>query len=141
MQPFTGYHMADYWAHWLEMGEKLGDKAPAIFQVNWFRRDADGRFLWPGFGENIRALAWATAAVEGTVDPVETPIGLLPNVADINVEGLDITDEQLAQLFDVPADGWEAELDKTEEYFESIGEKVPAALHEQLRQVRAGFAK
>jgi phosphoenolpyruvate carboxykinase (GTP) len=128
MQPFTGYHMGDYWAHWLEMGETLGDKAPAIFQVNWFRRDQDGSFLWPGFGENIRAIKWAIETLEGKVTPVETPIGLLPETSDIDVSGLD-----------VPAVGWVDELHKTDEYFASIGDRVPAQLHEQLSKVRAGF--
>ena len=141
MQPFAGYHMGDYWNHWLEMGETLGDKAPAIFQVNWFRRDQNGRFLWPGFGENIRAIKWAIESLEGKVTPVETPIGLLPSKGDIDVSGLDVTDEQLDQLFDVPAKGWLAELAKTHEYFASIGNRVPAALHEQLAEVRAGFEK
>ncbi|UQN14219.1 phosphoenolpyruvate carboxykinase (GTP) [Gulosibacter sp. ACHW.36C] len=139
MQPFTGYHMGDYWAHWLEMGETLGDKAPAIFQVNWFRRDQDGSFLWPGFGENIRAIKWAIEALEGKVTAVETPIGLLPEISDIDVSGLDVSDEQLQALFDVPAAGWVEELRKTDEYFASIGDRVPAQLHEQLSKVRAGF--
>ena len=141
MQPFVGYHMGDYWNHWLEMGQTLGDKAPAIFQVNWFRRDQNGRFLWPGFGENIRAIKWAIESLEGKATPVETPIGLLPAKGDIDVSGLDVTNEQLDQLFDVPAEGWLAELAKTEEYFASIGDRVPAALHEQLAEVRAGFEK
>lgn len=140
MQPFAGYHMGDYWGHWLEMGRVLGEKAPAIFQVNWFRRDARGKFLWPGFGENIRALAWAIATLDGSVTPVETPIGLLPQLDDLNVEGLDITREQLEELFAVPADGWAAELKKTQEYFASVGDRVPAELYAQLEAVRAAFA-
>ncbi|KAB1641947.1 phosphoenolpyruvate carboxykinase (GTP) [Gulosibacter chungangensis] len=141
MQPFTGYHMADYWGHWLEMGEKLGDKAPAIFQVNWFRRGEDGSFLWPGFGENIRAIEWATQRVDGKLDAIQQPIGNLPKVEDIDVEGLDIDQATLEAIFDVPAEGWLAELDDTENYFAEIGEKVPAQLHEQLKQVREGFSK
>ncbi|MDJ1372175.1 phosphoenolpyruvate carboxykinase (GTP) [Gulosibacter molinativorax] len=141
MQPFAGYHMADYWGHWLEMGEVLGDKAPAIFQVNWFRRGADGSFLWPGFGENIRAIEWATQRVEGKVDAVEQPIGNLPKLEDVDVDGLDIDQATLEAIFDVPTEGWLAELDDTEEYFGKIGDKVPAQLHEQLKQVREGFTK
>lgn len=141
MQPFTGYHMADYWGHWLEMGEVLGDKAPAIFQVNWFRRAADGSFLWPGFGENIRAIEWATKRVEGAADAVDTPIGNLPHLQDINVEGIDVDQATLEAIFDVPAEGWAAELEDTEKYFEQIGDKVPGEMHEQLKQVREGFAK
>ncbi|MGO1543110.1 MAG: phosphoenolpyruvate carboxykinase (GTP), partial [Gulosibacter sp.] len=139
MQPFAGYHMADYWGHWLAMGEKLGDKAPAIFQVNWFRRGADGSFLWPGFGENIRAIEWATKRVEGTVDAVATPIGNLPKPEDINVEGIDVDEATLQEIFAVPREGWIAELDETVNYYDGIGDKVPAVLHKQLAEVRAGF--
>ncbi len=139
MQPFAGYHMADYWGHWLDMGEQLGDKAPAVFQVNWFRRAEDGSFLWPGFGENIRALEWAIRRVEGEVDYVETPIGNLPRIEDIDVAGIDVTKEQLDELFSVPVEGWKAELVETTKYFQSIGPRVPAELLIQLGEVRGGF--
>ncbi|SJM62005.1 phosphoenolpyruvate carboxykinase (GTP) [Gulosibacter sp. 10] len=141
MQPFAGYHMADYWNHWLTFGERLGDKAPSIFQVNWFRRDADGGFLWPGFGENIRALEWATRRVEGAVGAVESPIGLLPDTSDLDTEGIDVDEETLRQIFDVPTEGWLAELEETERYYDEIGERVPQALREQLAQVRAAFER
>nr|WP_225751492.1 phosphoenolpyruvate carboxykinase (GTP) [Pseudoclavibacter sp. Marseille-Q3772] len=139
MQPFAGYHMGDYWNHWLRMGRKLGDKAPAIFQVNWFRRDKNGSFLWPGFGENIRALDWVIRQIKGEVETVGTPIGLLPKTEDINVEGIDVSPETLEKIFAVPVDGWLQELDVTEDYFNSIGDRVPAALYSQLAAVREGF--
>lgn len=139
MQPFAGYHMGDYWDHWLDMGEQLGDKAPAIFQVNWFRRDDDGSFLWPGFGENIRAIDWAIRRLEGKVDYVESPIGNLPKVEDLDVEGLEITPEQLEKLFSVPVEGWKSELNTTTDYFKEIGSRVPFELLIQLGEVRGGF--
>ena len=139
MQPFAGYHMADYWNHWLEMGEQLGDKAPSIFQVNWFRRDSDGSFLWPGFGENIRAIDWAIRRMNGEVDFVESPIGNLPIIDDLDVDGIDVTREQLEKLFSVPVEGWKSELEATTEYFKSIGLRVPPELLIQLGEVRGGF--
>ena len=90
MLPFCGYHMADYWAHWLEMGEKLGDKAPKIFNVNWFRLDDNGKFIWPGFGENLRVLEWIINRCEGKADAAEAPIGYLPKPDDINLEGFSV---------------------------------------------------
>ena len=87
MLPFCGYHMGDYWQHWLEMGEKLGDNAPKIFNVNWFRTDDEGNFMWPGFGDNLRVLEWILKRCDGEVDAEETPIGYVPNAEDINLEG------------------------------------------------------
>ncbi|KAB1656901.1 phosphoenolpyruvate carboxykinase (GTP) [Pseudoclavibacter chungangensis] len=136
MQPFAGYHMADYWGHWLDIGADLGDAAPAIFQVNWFRKDADGKFLWPGFGENVRAVKWVTDRLAGKVPAVETPIGNLPRLGDIDLEGLDgFTADDLVPLFEVSDLSWLAELDVTREYFEEIGPKVPDALVAQLDEV------
>ena len=104
MLPFCGYNMADYWGHWLEVGRAtVPDKLPRIFQVNWFRKDADGRFLWPGFGENSRVLEWVIRRIEGEADAVETPLGLQPAPGALNLDGLDLTDEQVAELFAVNA--------------------------------------
>jgi len=140
MQPFAGYHMADYWGHWLEIGEDLGDQAPRIFQVNWFRKDENGKFLWPGFGENIRALKWVTERLDGTVEVDETAIGDLPHAADIDLTGLDGFDaDDLVKVFAVDHEPWLAEVADTKEYFARIGDKVPAQLTRQLEALEAGL--
>ncbi len=141
MLPFCGYNMADYWGHWLSIGASTdAANLPLIYQVNWFRKDADGTFLWPGYGENSRVLAWIVERLEGKVDAVETPIGRLPLPADIDITGLDVTPEQLADLFAVDPATWVTEADLTEEYFELFGDHVPAALRLQLTELRARLA-
>ncbi|CAG7843863.1 Phosphoenolpyruvate carboxykinase [GTP] [Pseudoclavibacter triregionum] len=135
MQPFAGYHMGDYWGNWIKMGELLGDKAPRIFEVNWFRKDENGTFLWPGFGENIRAVKWICDRLDGKVGAVEEPIGLLPKLDDLDVAGLDLDRETLGKIFDVPTRPWLVEMDVTREYFDEIGPKVPAEIRAQLDQV------
>ena len=137
MLPFCGYNMADYWGHWLAMGERLGSRAPRIFQVNWFRKGADGSYLWPGFGDNARVLEWALRRVNGEVGAVEAPTGRLPLPEDLNLEGLDLTAGQLEALFAVDSAGWLAEADLTEEYFAQFGERLPAEMTRQLDQLRA----
>ena len=136
MLPFCGYNMADYWAHWLKVGKGLGTKAPPIFQVNWFRKGDDGSFLWPGFGENSRVLEWIIRRVEGKADAVDTPIGLLPAGKDLNLDGLDLTDSDVEQLFRIDKASWLAECDLTEEYFKQFGDRVPPALNAELASVR-----
>ncbi|MDR0504221.1 MAG: phosphoenolpyruvate carboxykinase (GTP) [Bifidobacteriaceae bacterium] len=136
MLPFCGYNMADYWAHWLHMGELLGDKAPHIFQVNWFRKDANGKFIWPGFGDNSRVLAWAVGRVSGQLAAEETPIGLLPERGEFDVHDLSLTEGQLDELFSIPVDAWLAECDLTQEYFAQFGDRLPQALADQLNQLR-----
>ncbi len=136
MLPFCGYNMADYWAHWLRVGDRLGTDAPKIFQVNWFRKGADGAFLWPGFGENSRVIEWIIRRIEGTADAVDTPIGRLPVPSQLDLEGLDITDDTLDALFEVDARSWLDECDLTEEYFEQFGARVPAALRAELASLR-----
>jgi phosphoenolpyruvate carboxykinase (GTP) len=136
MLPFCGYNMADYWGHWLEVGEKLGENAPAVFQVNWFRKGDDGRFLWPGFGENSRVIEWIVRRVEGTADAVSTPIGRLPKVEQLDLDGLDLPEADVAELFEVDRDSWLAECDLTEQYFERFGTRVPAALRAELASLR-----
>ncbi|MDR2374380.1 MAG: phosphoenolpyruvate carboxykinase (GTP) [Bifidobacteriaceae bacterium] len=140
MLPFCGYNMGDYWAHWLRMGQLLGDKAPRIFQVNWFRKDAAGKFLWPGFGENSRVLAWAVARVLGDTGSLKTPIGQLPLPGEFDVDGLDLPEGTLEQLFAIDPDAWLAEADLTEEYFAQFGERLPAALTGQLAALRERLA-
>jgi phosphoenolpyruvate carboxykinase (GTP) len=137
MLPFCGYNMADYWGHWLEMGKILADQAPRIFQVNWFRKDADGRFLWPGFGDNSRAIEWALRRVNGEVDARDELSGRLPIPGELNVTGLDLSAAQLDALFALDPDAWETEAELTEEYFAMFGESLPAELDRELADLRA----
>ncbi|MBB5642230.1 phosphoenolpyruvate carboxykinase (GTP) [Cryobacterium roopkundense] len=136
MLPFCGYNMADYWSHWLKVGKSLGTKAPAIFQVNWFRKGPDGSFIWPGFGENSRVLEWMVRRIEGSADAIDTPIGLLPAEDGLNLDGLDLSKEALDQLFDIDTNSWLAECDLTEEYFTKFGDRMPPALLAELASVR-----
>jgi len=137
MLPFCGYHMGDYFAHWLQMGDRLGDKAPRIFYVNWFRKKPDGRWLWPGYGENSRVLAWMCARVDGKAGAVETPIGLLPRPEDLDLRGLDVPPEDLRELLRVDVDAWRAETPDIERHFAQFGDRLPQRLREQLRQLQA----
>ncbi len=140
MLPFCGYNMADYWAHWLEMGKVLGDKAPKIFQVNWFRKGEDGSFLWPGFGDNSRPIAWAIQRVMGEVEAVDGLSGRLPVKGDLNVDGLDVTEKDLDKIFALDPHAWAKEADLTEEYFAQFGEKLPEQLTHQLNLLRERIA-
>ncbi len=139
MRPFCGYHMAEYFEHWLEMGDKLGDKAPKIFNVNWFRLDDDGNFIWPGFGDNMRVLNWILDRCEGKVDAKETAIGYVPNVGDIDIEGLsDVSSDTIAELLNVDKDVWTAEAADIEKFFaDTFGDKLPAELQESLDTLKA----
>lgn len=142
MLPFCGYNMADYFGHWLSVGRGLRfDRAPRIFQVNWFRRGDDGRFLWPGFGDNSRVVDWIIRRVAGDVPAVDSPIGRLPRVEDLNLDGLDIPAEDLDELFSVDAEAWKTEADLTEEFYDTFGDKVPAALRAELASLRYRLAK
>ena len=136
MLPFCGYHMGDYFAHWLEMGEKLGDKAPKIFNVNWFRTDDEGHFIWPGFGDNMRVLMWILDRCEGKVGAVETPIGYEPKPEDINIEGLDIDLDTIKGLLNVDIDLWKEEAKGIEEFYAKFGDKLPAELKNQLENLK-----
>ncbi len=138
MLPFCGYNMGDYWQHWLDMGKKLGDKAPKIFNVNWFRTDDEGHFIWPGFGDNLRVLMWILARCEGKADAVETPIGYEPKPEDINIEGLkDITLDTIKGLLDVDVDLWKADVIGIEEFYAKFGSKLPAEMKNQLEALKA----
>ena len=137
MLPFCGYNMGDYWQHWLNVGLGLEPaNRPRIFQVNWFRKDASGKFLWPGFGENARVIEWIARRLEGEVEASETAIGNLPLIEDLNLKGLEITDGQLAEIFRVDQGAWQQEADLTESYFGQFGEHLPAAMTRQLELLR-----
>ena len=137
MLPFCGYNMGDYFSHWLEMGEKLGDKAPKIFNVNWFRLDDEGNFIWPGFGDNMRVLLWMLDRCEGKVGAKETPIGYVPEVDDLDMEGLDISKETLADLLNVDNGIWKDEAAGIEEFYKKFGDHLPAELKKQLDDLKA----
>lgn len=141
MLPFCGYNMGDYFAHWIEMGEMLGDKAPKIFNVNWFRTDDEGHFIWPGFGDNMRVLNWIIDRCEGKVDAKETAIGYVPNVDDIDIEGLDLTKDQLAGILEVDKDLWSKETEGIEEFYAKFGDKLPKALRDELNGLKERLAK
>ena len=137
MLPFCGYNMADYWGHWVKMGKLYGEALPKIFQVNWFRRDADGGFLWPGFGENSRVLAWIVERLADKSDAVESPVGLLPAPGSLNLDGLDVPAEDMAELFNINRDSWLAECDLTQEYFDMFGDHLPAEMTAELEGLRS----
>ncbi len=145
MKPFVGYNMADYWGHWLEMGEKLGDKAPKIFHVNWFRKDDEGNFMWPGFGDNMRVLLWILDRCEGKVDAEETAIGYVPKVEDIDVEGLDVSKETLKDLLAVDKVHWIEDIEDPEtgirKYFAQFGDRLPKAMQNELDKLEANLKK
>jgi len=134
MLPFCGYHMADYFRHWLESGRRDGAKMPRIFYVNWFRKGEDGKFLWPGYGENSRVLAWIFRRCQGKADAVETSIGLLPPVGDggIDIAGLDVSQDAMAKLLEVDVQGWTEQLPQMHEHYAEFGEKLPDELRAQL---------
>src|SRR5579862_4515902 len=132
MLPFCGYHMGDYFAHWLNIGEHAGASLPKIFYINWFRRDRDGKFLWPGFGENSRVLKWIFERCDGKVHAKETPIGRIPEVADLDTKGLDIKGAQVEELLSVDVDGWLEEVPRIREHFAKFGKHLPQGLESEL---------
>ncbi|MCI7139210.1 MAG: phosphoenolpyruvate carboxykinase (GTP) [Oscillospiraceae bacterium] len=136
MLPFCGYHMGDYFAHWLEMGEKLGDKAPKIFNVNWFRTDDNGKFIWPGYGDNMRVLMWILGRCDGTAEAVETPIGFEPRPCDIEREGLDLSEETVASLLSVDKKLWQKEAEDITEFYKKFGDKLPKELSAELETLK-----
>jgi phosphoenolpyruvate carboxykinase (GTP) len=133
MLPFCGYHMADYFRHWLEIGRRDGAELPKIFYVNWFRKDETGRFLWPGFGENSRVLAWIFRRCDEGAEAEETPIGLVPGRGAIETEGLDVSEEDMAELMRVDPEEWRKELPAIRQHFARFGDRLPEELREQLR--------
>lgn len=141
MLPFCGYNMSDYFAHWLEIGKKLGDKAPKIFNVNWFRTDDEGSFLWPGFGDNMRVLNWIIGRCDGTVGAEETAIGYIPRPEDIDLTDLDVDLDTLKGILAVDKEAWEKEIAEIEEHYKKFGAKLPDELRNQLAELRANIEK
>jgi len=136
MKPFAGYNMGDYMQHWLDMGDKLGDKAPRIFYVNWFRKSDEGKFLWPGFGDNSRVLKWMCERADGKAGAKETPIGLLPEDGGLDLTGLNIDAENMKELMAVDIAAWKAELPDIEKHFAQFGTRAPERLKKQLEELR-----
>jgi len=136
MLPFCGYNMADYWGHWLKMGQTEGAKMPKIYYVNWFRKNDAGKFMWPGFGENSRVLKWVFERCAGTADAIETAIGNMPTLAAIDFDGLDMSKEDIANLMRVDVDGWLSELPGIEEYYDTFGDHLPEELRNQVQALR-----
>ena len=145
MKPFVGYNMAQYWGHWLEMGKRLGDKAPKIFHVNWFRKDDDGNFLWPGFGDNMRVLLWILDRCDGKVGADEAPIGYIPKAEDIDITDLDMTREQLEALLTIDNAEWLKDVEDPEtgikKYFAQFGDQLPREMAEELDKLIANLNK
>ena len=139
MLPFCGYNMGDYFAHWIEMGDKVAKK-PKFFNVNWFRTDEDGNFLWPGFGDNMRVLDWIIRRTEGAAEAVETPIGYVPKPEDINLNGLDMTVDDVANLLTVDKELWKEDAENIESFYAKFGDKLPEALRKELDTLKANLA-
>jgi len=136
MKPFCGYHMGDYFRHWLDMGDRLGEKAPRIFYVNWFRKSPEGKFLWPGFSDNSRVLKWMCDRVEGKAGALKSPIGLLPEDGGLDLSGLDMSRDNMAELMKVDPEEWRAEVPDIERHFKSFGGRVPERLVKQLAELK-----
>ncbi|MCL2496200.1 MAG: phosphoenolpyruvate carboxykinase (GTP), partial [Clostridiales bacterium] len=138
MLPFMGYHVGDYLQHWLDIGEIAADpaKLPRLYLVNWFRKNEEGKFIWPGYGENSRVLKWIVERAAGTGEAVSTPIGNLPAPGALDVNGLDISEDDLATLFHVDKEAWLAEIDSIQKNFESYGDKLPKELSAQLESLQ-----
>jgi phosphoenolpyruvate carboxykinase (GTP) len=132
MLPFCGYNMADYFAHWLEIGRREGAELPRVYCVNWFRKDQHGNFLWPGFGDNSRVLAWIVRRCEGRAGGVETPIGIVPDTGALELDGLDISPEAVEELVSVDADALRTELPQMRDHLEQFGDRLPQELRDEL---------
>jgi len=141
MLPFCGYNMADYFGHWLSFPNRTADaKLPKIFYVNWFKKQ-DGKFLWPGFGENSRVLKWIVERVSGNIQAIETPIGYIPAPGSLDTKGLNITEPQLKELFKIDKNEWNVESKKIEEYFQIFGDRLPQGIKEELNALKSRLAK
>ena len=136
MTPFCGYNMGDYFRHWLDMGDRLGNKAPRIFYVNWFRKSPEGMFLWPGFSDNSRVLKWMCERIDGIADAQKTPIGLMPVEGGLDLTGLDISTENMKELMRVDTEAWSAEVPDIERHFAKFGSRLPERLTRQLQELR-----
>jgi phosphoenolpyruvate carboxykinase (GTP) len=141
MLPFCGYNMGDYFAHYLEIGKHQGAKLPKVYYVNWFRTDENGKFLWPGYGENSRILKWIFERVNGNAQAVDTPIGRLPAPGDIDTEGLDIAPDTMKKLLDVDVEGWQAEVPLIREHFAKFGKHLPKGLTEEVDKLEDRLKK
>ena len=138
--PFCGYSKGDYWQHWLDMEERIANK-PKIFNVNWFRTDENGKFIWPGFGENMRVLEWILARCEDGIGAKESALGYLPNIEDIYLEGTDVTSEQLSELLNIDTALWLEEVSGIREFYDKIGDTLPAELAEELKELEESLKK
>lgn len=141
MLPFCGYNMASYWQHWINIGKKDDAKLPGIYYVNWFRKDDDGKFMWPGFGENSRVLKWIFERCDGAAEAIETPIGNLPTIDAMDFSGLGLDETAIAELLRVEIDGWLQEIPMIKEYYAKFGDRVPAEFHEQLEEMQDRLEK
>lgn len=141
MLPFCGYNMADYWSHWLRLGQQQGVQLPRIFYVNWFRKDEEGRFVWPGFGENVRVLKWVFERCLGATEAVDTPIGRMPALDGVDFSGLDLNAAQQALLLRVDVDGWLQELPDIEKYYAQFGARLPTQMSHQVKRLRTRLQK
>ncbi len=137
MLPFCGYNMADYFGHWLKLGEREGAKLPKVFLVNWFRKDDEGKFIWPGYGENSRVLEWIFRRCNGEGETVESPIGLLPAAGELNIDGLDISEEALSELLSVEPERFKQQLPQVKEHLDRFGDQLPQQLQDQLASLEA----
>jgi phosphoenolpyruvate carboxykinase (GTP) len=142
MLPFMGYNVGDYIGHWLEIGEATdASKLPKLFWVNWIRKDEDGSFMWPGFGDNSRVLKWVVERVEGTGAATETAIGNVPTVDAIDRTGLDLDDATMAKILEVDNESWRGEVQLVEKHFASIGERLPQEMRDELEQLEKRLAR
>jgi phosphoenolpyruvate carboxykinase (GTP) len=139
MLPFCGYHIGDYFQHWIDMADKAS-ALPEVFHVNWFRKDAAGKWLWPGFGENMRVLEWIVGRVTGKANGAETAIGTVPTFDDINTDGLDFSEEDFNAVMAINKDEWQAEVDGQQEFFDKVGAKLPAELTAQREALKERVA-
>ena len=140
MLPFCGYNMADYWQHWLDMGQKL-TTPPKIFNVNWFRTDENGNFIWPGFGDNLRVLEWILKRAQDRIGCEETEIGLLPKAEDIDIEDCDIDEKTLQSILNVEKEYWLDDIKSIEELYNKFGDRVPATLVKEVKDMEARLKK
>ena len=136
MLPFCGYNMGDYFSHWLKIGQRPGAVLPKIFYVNWFRQDDNGKFMWPGYGENSRVLKWIFERCDGTAPAVETPIGRLPAAKDLDMEGITVPAQNMAKLLSVDVPGWMAEVPLIRQYFEMFGDRLPQGLRDEVEALQ-----
>ncbi len=136
MLPFCGYNMADYWQHWVDISKMQHVQLPRIYYVNWFRKDTNGKYIWPGFGENSRVLKWIFERCEGSADAEETPIGNLPTMDSLDLSGIDLDSDEIAQLLSVEIEGWLSEIPLIEAYYTQYGDRVPQALRQELNSLR-----